>query len=155
MTEERPIGPVLGVILAGGQNRRYEGRPKALERVGGARIAERAIRAMRGAADRTVLVANDLETFAVLGLETHPDLRPGLGALGGVLTAVAWARGSGCRGALVAACDMPFLSAALLRRLADGARADEVVARRAIRAADSSHSAPSTVPVAWRRSRRR
>jgi molybdopterin-guanine dinucleotide biosynthesis protein A len=120
--------PVLGALLVGGANRRYEGRPKALESVGGEPIARRAVRALREAVDRVVLVANDAETYETLGLETRADMRPGLGALGGIHTAVAWAEADGYRGALVAACDMPFLSSALLRRLAVRAAADEVVA---------------------------
>lgn len=121
-------GPVLGVILAGGQNRRYGGRPKSFELVAGERIVDRAIRAMRSAAVKVVLVANDAATFEELGLPIRPDLRPGVGALGGIHTAVAWAREEGCRGALIAACDMPFLSAELLAALAKGARAEEAVA---------------------------
>lgn len=114
--------------MAGGQNRRYGGEPKALEAVGGEAIAVRAIRALGAAASRVVLVANEPETFRSLSLEIRPDIRPGLGALGGIHTAVVWAEEEGCRGALVAACDMPFLSAELLQRLADGAGAAEVVA---------------------------
>jgi molybdopterin-guanine dinucleotide biosynthesis protein A len=119
---------VLGVVLAGGANRRYDGKPKALESVGGMRIADRVVRALKEAVDRVVLVANDVVTFQVLGLETRPDLKPGLGALGGIHTAVAWAAEEGYRGALVTACDMPFLSAPLLRLLITKASADEVVA---------------------------
>lgn len=118
---------ILGVVLAGGANRRYAGRPKALESVGGQRIADRVTSAMREVADRVVLVANDAATFEVLGLELRPDLRPGRGALGGIHTAVAWAREAGYRGALISACDMPFLSVPLLRRLIAGATADQVV----------------------------
>jgi molybdopterin-guanine dinucleotide biosynthesis protein A len=119
---------VLGVMLAGGQNRRYDGAPKALESVGEERIADRAIRAMREAFDRVVLVANDEEVFETLGLEIRPDLTPGLGALGGIQTAVAWAGEEGYRGAVVVACDMPFLSPELLARLAENAGDDEVIA---------------------------
>jgi molybdopterin-guanine dinucleotide biosynthesis protein A len=119
--------PVLGVILAGGANRRYSGRPKALEPVGGKRIADRVVRALRGSVDRVVLVANDAAVFAELGLETRPDLVAGLGALGGIHTGVVWAEEEGCRGALVVACDMPFLSSRLLALLVDRAAADEVV----------------------------
>jgi molybdopterin-guanine dinucleotide biosynthesis protein A len=121
-------GSALAVLLAGGANRRYQGRQKALESVGGELIAVRAIRVLGEAADRVVLVANDEEAFKSLGLETRPDLRPGLGALGGIFTAVSWAEELGYRGALVTACDMPFLSAGLLGRLAEDAEADEVVA---------------------------
>lgn len=119
---------VLGVVLAGGANRRYEGRPKALESVGGVRIADRVVNAMSETVARVVLVANDATTFQVLGLEMRPDLRPGLGALGGIYTGVAWAHEEGYRGALISACDMPFLSAPLLKRLITGSSADEVVA---------------------------
>lgn len=115
-------------MLAGGANRRYEGRPKALESVGGCRIADRVVNAMRQAVNRVVLVANDAATFAVLGLETRPDVRPGLGALGGIHAAVHWARDEGYRGALVTACDMPFLSPPLLEALIADAGTDEVVA---------------------------
>lgn len=123
-----PEKPVLGVILAGGQNRRYDGLPKALESVGGERIADRVIRSMREAFERVVLVANDGETYRSLGLEMRPDLRPGLGALGGIYTAASWAEEEGCRGAVVVACDMPFLSAALLKKIGEVAESDEVVA---------------------------
>jgi molybdopterin-guanine dinucleotide biosynthesis protein A len=118
---------VLGVVLAGGRATRYDGKPKALELIGGVTIADRAIRALRQVAERVVLVANEPETYRPLGLETRPDLLPGLGALGGIHTAVAWAAEAGYRGALVTACDMPFLSAALLARLAEGAEEEEAV----------------------------
>ena len=120
--------PVLGALLAGGQSRRYGGEPKALATVAGETIAARAIRALQAAADLVVIVANEPEIYQPLGLEVRSDLRPGLGALGGIHTAVAWAQEGGCRGALVAACDMPFLSPDLLRRLVEGSHANEVVA---------------------------
>jgi molybdopterin-guanine dinucleotide biosynthesis protein A len=118
----------FAALLAGGANRRYAGQPKALEAVGGEPIAVRAIRALREAAGRVVLVANEFDTYRALGLEMRSDLRPGLGALGGIYTAVCWAEEAGYLGALVAACDMPFLSAQLLRELVKDAGGDEVVA---------------------------
>lgn len=129
MTGDRVDTPAaLGVLLAGGQNRRYGGRPKALARVGGEPIASRAIGALREAVSQVVMVANEPDPYAELGLTIRPDLRPGVGALGGIHTAVVWAAESGASGALVAACDMPFLSAPLLRRLLVLGRADRVVA---------------------------
>lgn len=125
---ETVVRPVLGALLAGGQSRRYGGEPKALVTVAGQTIAERAIRALKAATYRVVIVANEPEHYHPLGLEIRSDLRPGLGALGGIHTAVAWAHESGCRGALVAACDMPFLSPRLLQHLVEGSRANEVVA---------------------------
>ncbi|NIN72546.1 MAG: NTP transferase domain-containing protein [Gemmatimonadetes bacterium] len=118
----------FAALLAGGANRRYTGQPKALEAVGGELIAVRAIRALREAVDRVVLVANEFDTYRPLGLEMRSDLRPGLGALGGIHTAVCWAEEAGYPGVLVTACDMPFLSAKLLRELVRDAGSDEVVA---------------------------
>ena len=106
---------VTGVVLAGGRNRRYDGKAKALEYVGGEAIGQRVVRSLRGATDRVVLVANDIEASRPLGLETRPDIKPGLGALGGIYTAVAWAEELGCCGALVVAGDMPFLNADVRR----------------------------------------
>ncbi len=120
--------PLLGVIMAGGGNRRYDGRPKALESVGGVRIADRVIAALREATAHVVMVTNDPDTFAGLGLQMRPDLRPGIGALGGIHTAVCWAEEAKCRAALVVACDMPFVPGGLLRRLADAAGPGLVVA---------------------------
>ncbi len=128
MTHQPTAPRVLGVIMAGGANRRYAGRPKALEVVGGARIADRVISALREATDSVVMVTNDPGTFAELGLEMRPDLRPGMGALAGIHTAVCWAEEAKRRAALVVACDMPFVPSALLRRLAGAAEPSAVVA---------------------------
>lgn len=116
---------VLGVVLAGGRNTRY-GRHKALEEVGGTRIIDRAIEAVGLAADEVVIVANDVPRYAPVGLPVRPDLRPGLGALGGIHTAVRWAEELGREAALVVAGDMPFVSASLLDDLVTDAARDAV-----------------------------
>lgn len=118
----------LAALLAGGANRRYAGQPKALETVGGELIAVRVIRVLREAVGHVVLVANEFDTYRVLGLPMRSDLRPGQGALGGIHTAVCWAEEAGYPGVLVAASDMPFLSTQLLRELIRDAGGDEVVA---------------------------
>jgi molybdopterin-guanine dinucleotide biosynthesis protein A len=120
----------LGVILAGGQSRRY-GEPKAFARVAGTTLVERVLDVMRRVTPDVVLVANQPDLYAGLGLEIRSDTRPGMGALGGVYTAVCWAAERPSGGALVVACDMPFLSAALLDRmvsLAAGPAAPAIVA---------------------------
>src|SRR5690606_41025664 len=80
-------------------------------------IIDRVGRALEAVTDELILIANDPEVYASVGLPMRPDLRPGLGALGGVLTALAWAREAGRPGVLAVACDMPFLSTALLARI--------------------------------------
>ncbi|HET9985405.1 MAG TPA: molybdenum cofactor guanylyltransferase [Longimicrobiales bacterium] len=106
----------LGAILAGGQNRRY-GAHKALATVAGEPIVERVRRALGSVLPDLVLVANEPDVYAGVGLPMRPDVRPGAGVLGGILTALCWAREQGRPGVLAVACDMPFLSSPLLRRL--------------------------------------
>ncbi len=112
---------VLGVILAGGQNRRYRGRHKALETIGGRRILDRLSSSLSPVCDETVIVANVLEAYQGSGHEVRPDRVPGQGALGGLHTAVCWAAELDCDAALVVACDMPFVPESLLRMLAKSA----------------------------------
>lgn len=107
-----------GAILAGGRATRFGGKPKGLERIAGERILDRLVRAFEDAfAAPPLLVANDPEAPGWHpGLRVVPDLRPGRGALGGIQTAV-------CRApapVVLAAWDMPFVTAELLRALAAG-----------------------------------
>jgi molybdopterin-guanine dinucleotide biosynthesis protein A len=59
-----------------------------------------------------ILITNNPDEYAFLGLESVPDMMRGLGPIGGVLTAL---RHSSSDRVLVVACDMPFLNPALLR----------------------------------------
>lgn len=119
------MSEVLGVVLAGGENRRY-GSHKALESLGGKRIIDHVIDALSATLHDVVLVANDARLYEPIGLDVRPDLVRGLGALGGIFTAVSWAVERSCRAALVAACDLPLLSPALLRELTARAEPDTV-----------------------------
>jgi len=97
-------------VQAGGQSRRM-GRDKALLPFLGQPLILRVIERVRPAAAEMLLIANDPEKFQFTGLAAIPDRIPGLGVLGGLLTALHAARHPFV--ALVA-CDMPFVSAALL-----------------------------------------
>jgi molybdopterin-guanine dinucleotide biosynthesis protein A len=112
--------------MAGGLSRRY-GTDKAFARVGGIPLVRRAAAALRSVTGRVVLLGGDDDRYVAVGLETRPDVVPGVGALGGVQTAVAWARDEGLVGALVLACDMPFVPSGLLAELADGLHHGSVV----------------------------
>ena len=102
---------------------RYGGAPKGLLEVGGRRILDRVVEGLERAAGRPpVLIANapDAGTWRP-GLEVVPDVLPGHGAQGGILTAV-----ETLGAALCVAWDMPFVPDALLATLAaalDGADA--------------------------------
>jgi molybdopterin-guanine dinucleotide biosynthesis protein A len=109
---------VRGAILAGGGATRFGGKPKGLEVVGGERILDRLARVMTAAFDRPpLLVANAPEAPGWRpDLRVVPDVRPGLGSLGGIYTAVVETPAP----VVCVAWDMPFVSQALLRRLAEG-----------------------------------
>lgn len=123
MTSDRPTARPperpTGVILAGGGATRFGGRPKGLELVGGRRILDRVVDAFVEAFGvPPILIANDPGAAAWRpDLEVRNDLRPGDGALGGLLTAVHAGNGGPV---VVAAWDMPFVPPALLRDLAAG-----------------------------------
>ena len=118
-------GSIRGAILAGGGATRFGGKPKGLEIVGGERILDRLVAAMTSAiGEPPLLVANapDAENWRP-DLRTIADVRPGLGALGGIYTAVVEAPAP----VVCVAWDMPFVSESLIRSLADGLQRHDAV----------------------------
>jgi molybdopterin-guanine dinucleotide biosynthesis protein A len=109
---------VRGAILAGGGATRCGGKPKGLETVGGMRILDRVASALEQALNEpALLVANAPDAGGWRpDLRTVPDVRPGLGSLGGIYTAVIESPAP----VVCVAWDMPFVSEALIRMLAQG-----------------------------------
>jgi len=103
------------VIQAGGQSSRM-GQDKALMPFLGRPLIARQRELLIGLADELLVTTNHPADYVFLGLPLHTDLLPGTGPLGGLYTAL-----NAARGPLVAviACDMPFVSAALLRAQCD------------------------------------
>ncbi len=99
------------VIQAGGESNRM-GQNKALMPFLGEALLARVARRLAGLGDELWVASNHGTELASLGLRVEPDCQPGLGALGGLLTAL---RGSRYSLVVVAACDMPFIHAGLLR----------------------------------------
>jgi molybdopterin-guanine dinucleotide biosynthesis protein A len=111
-------------VIAGGQASRYGGTPKGLLELSGRRILDRVVEALTAALGAPpALIANSPEAGDwVPGLTVYPDAVTGIGALGGILTAVERL------GAVVCvAWDMPFVPAALLRELAAGLTSADAV----------------------------
>ena len=123
---------ISAAILAGGRATRFGGADKASLVVGGSRIVERQLAALAGVSDDVRIVANDAARYADLGVRVVPDAIAGAGPLGGLYTALLDARHD-C--VIVLACDLPFVPAALLERLAaesgTGQQVDAVVPRTA------------------------
>ena len=103
-------------ILAGGAARRFGGRDKSRLVVDGRAIIVRQIDVLGAIAAPVFIVGGDAARFADLKLPVIPDLIIGAGAVGGIYTALEHA---GTDRVVVIACDLPFLTAPLLARLAE------------------------------------
>ena len=148
-------GAPVGVVLAGGLATRYGGTRKGLERVGGERIVDRVVGALREVCgERLLLVANDDSADGWLpGVRRVRDVIVGQGSLGGIHAALTHAAAP----AIVLAWDMPFVPASLLAELAEGGRrahTDAVVpesdSRRGLEPL-CAYYAPSCLPPIARR----
>lgn len=123
------IARSLGAIIAGGRSERF-GSTKALAEVGGEPIVTRVAQALRAADTDVVALTADDAIAKAASAPARPDVVPGLGALGGIHTALLWARDEDRPGILAVACDMPFLSVPLLERILElsRVRAADIVA---------------------------
>jgi molybdopterin-guanine dinucleotide biosynthesis protein A len=99
------------------------GRDKALLDVDGVPMARRVVDALAGGGCApVVLVGGEPATLAPIGVPVVADRYPGEGPLGGVLTALehAVAGAPDAQAVLVAACDLPALTADVVRTLRAG-----------------------------------
>jgi len=104
-------------ILSGGRARRFSGCDKSGLRVDGRTILERQIDALRPVADDIMIVGREpVEGLAMTGCRVIADRFPEQGPLGGLETALAEATHPVV---VLLACDMPYVTASLLGRLAD------------------------------------
>jgi molybdopterin-guanine dinucleotide biosynthesis protein A len=117
--------PLSAAALAGGQSRRM-GTDKALLPIapGGEPMLGVVLKRLSAIADDVLVIANDEARYASLGVRVVPDLRRDVGALGGIQAAIASSVNEHC---LIVACDMPFLSIPLLRRMAEEPRDYDVL----------------------------
>ncbi|MBN2159166.1 MAG: molybdenum cofactor guanylyltransferase [Spirochaetes bacterium] len=117
--EQRDIS---AFIIAGGQSQRF-GRDKALFEYRGRPLIQHVIDAVRPAIGKITIVADDTGKYAFLGLPCHKDEIPGMGAIGGLYTALLRADTGRV---FVTACDMPGLSPGLIGFMAEASRGFDV-----------------------------
>jgi molybdopterin-guanine dinucleotide biosynthesis protein A len=106
--------PCTGVILAGGQNKRFDGQNKAFLRIGGKRIVDRLLEVYNRLFEQVVLVTNDPAAYMdvdALIVTDHYLVRSSLNGLHAGLFAAAQEH------AFFAACDTPFVKVALIQSL--------------------------------------
>ena len=108
-----------GVILAGGLNTRFGGRPKALLEVGGARIIDRVLAVFGEIFQDILLVTNDPQRFLQWDLTLVTDLHPVRSSLSGLHAGLFYMR---TPYAYFSACDTPFLKPAMVRAVLDRIR---------------------------------
>lgn len=94
------------VILCGGLASRMGGWPKGLIEIGGVPIVKRQIDMFGDLFAEILIVANIAEPYENFGERFVSDIKPGLGPLGGLYTALMTAD---CDKVFLIACDMPFI----------------------------------------------
>lgn len=102
-------------IQAGGASTRM-GNDKALLPFNGEPLIQRVMARLASIADEIFIVSNHPERFKAFDLPVYPDELPGIGALGGLYTALTRANGDLLA---MAACDMPFAEPKLLEHMAN------------------------------------
>jgi molybdenum cofactor guanylyltransferase len=103
---------VLGAILAGGRSQRF-GSDKALAPIDGRPMLDHVADRLRGQCEALVVAGRDWP-----GMVRIDDLPvPGLGPLGGLAGALAYAQSAGFDAVLTSSCDLPALPADLLTLL--------------------------------------
>ena len=118
---------ITGVVQAGGKSTRMGGEPKGLLELGGRRIIERVLDAIRPVVDDVLIVTNTPALYAFLGVPMVADVYPDHGSLGGIFSGLTAAGGDA---AFTVACDMPFLHPDVARLvLARAGQADVVIPR--------------------------
>jgi molybdopterin-guanine dinucleotide biosynthesis protein A len=120
-------GPVIGLVLAGGQSTRMGGGDKCLRPLGGRPILAHILDRLRPQVDHLVLNANgDAARFAAFGAPVAADTVAGFaGPLAGILAGLRWtaARFPSATAMVSVASDAPFLPADLVAALRAGAAA--------------------------------
>ena len=106
--------PMISVVIqAGGRSSRM-GTDKALVELGGQTMIEHVISRVQHLGEEVLVTTNRPKSYAFLNLPMASDEVPGAGALPGLRTALRAARGVFV---VLVACDIPFVSPALLRLL--------------------------------------
>ena len=106
----------FGIVLAGGKSRRF-GTSKTLAEVGGLPMASRAVAVLKRAGLSVGVISSEDGLNEVLGVEVRADVEPEKGPVGGLLTALEWSKQIRRSGVFLLGCDMPLMSAKVVRAL--------------------------------------
>jgi molybdopterin-guanine dinucleotide biosynthesis protein A len=104
---------ITTVIMAGGKSSRM-GTDKSFVPILGKPMIEHVLDRVQGIGTLEIIISNNPENYAYLGLPIYQDLHPDLGPLGGLHAALHYAHQAYI---LIVACDMPWLNRSLLEYL--------------------------------------
>jgi len=113
--------PVSGIILAGGENKRFGGREKAFITLHGRFILDHIYELFQELFDEIILVTNNPEAYLRWDLNITTDLFAVRGSLTGIHTGLFYAANPHV---FVTACDTPFLCKELVYCLLDNVKPD-------------------------------
>jgi molybdopterin-guanine dinucleotide biosynthesis protein A len=109
---------VTAVVLAGGRSRRLQ-VDKAFLKIGEKRLIQRVLDVVTPLFASVLINSHAPELYQEWNLPVVQDVWPEKGALGGIYTALKYARTSHV---FCVACDMPFLNAELIKAMMERAR---------------------------------
>ncbi len=125
-------------ILAGGKSARMgAGIDKTRVRILGRPLPAHIAARLAGLGNETILITNQPDNHAALGLRMYGDVWPGMGPLGGIYTALTHAQNTHT---VVVAADMPFLNRDLLAHMAGLAPEVDVVVPRLAAGLEGLHA---------------
>jgi len=112
-----------GAVLAGGESRRF-GQDKAHVMLAGKPLVAHVVETLESLFEDVLIVTNEPVSYERFDVTVVSDIVRGAGSLGGLLTALVYAKAERC---FVVACDMPFLNPALIRRMLERCEGFDVV----------------------------
>ncbi len=104
-----------GVILAGGKSTRMKFN-KAFAVISGQPVVHIILDKFKRFFDETIIISNEPQLYANLGVEIRPDVYPGLGPVAGIHSALYHAHNDNV---FIMGCDMPFMNMKLVSYLLD------------------------------------
>ena len=116
--------PISGIILAGGENKRFGGREKAFITIHGQSILDHIYGLFSELFDEIILVTNNPEAYLKWDLNIVTDLFSLRSSLTGIHAGLFYASNQHI---FVTACDTPFLHAKLVRTIIDSVEPDDDV----------------------------
>lgn len=105
-----PTKDITAFIIAGGKSTRF-GQDKLIFKIDGIPLLERVTSILKKIFSNIIIIGNEPEKFAYLGLETHPDMIRGIGPIAGIYTALMISK---TEKIFCVAGDLPFLNADLI-----------------------------------------